>query len=213
MSESQWSWEEWIEQLAEDSGEKVDLRDLAEETAKVERPRLYEWYMGGDDPNDIIASTLLRYEDDIWIWLDPDDRSGEEWYAETILSNTQFFQTFTTAIADLRHLNKLVVKEESALKVLKQQIYVSAITCLETYLSDAFINTVLSDRAYIKQFLISFKSDAQKLSVKEIFDFVDQAEQQAKTRMLNVMYHNIALVQTMYQNTLAISLISSNPEL
>ncbi len=86
---------------------------------------------------------------------------------------------------------------------MRRHIYVAVIACLETYLSDAFINTVLSNKAYLSSFFTSFKDfKDQKFSMNDLLDFADKAEEIAKKAMLEVIYHNLPKVSKMYEATL-----------
>ncbi|MEA5499471.1 hypothetical protein VB834_11250 [Limnoraphis robusta Tam1] len=124
---------------------------------------------------------------------------------EAILSNTEFYRTFLGEIVNLRTLNNLNISDNQVKITLKKQIYVGAITCLETYLSDAFINTVLSSKEYIKSFFSSFKDfESQKFAMNELLDFAEQAEDIAKKNMLEVLYHNLPKVSNMYKATLGV---------
>ncbi|WP_445244924.1 HEPN domain-containing protein [Microcoleus sp. OTE_8_concoct_300] len=122
---------------------------------------------------------------------------------EAILSNTDFYLTFLDEIASLRVLNKLTVPDPKAKKTLSRNLYVGVIACLETYLSDAFINTVLSNENYLKSFFISFKDfKEQKLGMNELLDYASKAKEIAKKEMLEVIYHNLPKVSKMYEGTL-----------
>jgi|GEM_PF-945559 len=124
---------------------------------------------------------------------------------EAILSNTTFYRTFSDEIASLRVLNKLSVTDPKAKKTLRRHIYVGVIACLETYLSDAFINTVLSNKEYVSSFFTSFKDfKEQKLGMNELLDVANKAEEIAKKAMLEVLYHNLPKVSKMYEATLNI---------
>ncbi|NEO74727.1 HEPN domain-containing protein, partial [Moorena sp. SIO3H5] len=124
---------------------------------------------------------------------------------EAILSNTTFHLTFLDEIENLRILNKLSVTNTKAKKTLKRHLYVGAIACLETYLSDAFINTVLSNQNYLNSFFTSFKDfKDQKLGMNEVLDIANKAEEIAKKAMLKVIYHNLPKVSKMYEGTLNI---------
>lgn len=80
------------------------------------------------------------------------------------------------------------------------------IACVETYLSDAFINTVLSNQDYLRSFFTSFKDfKEQKLGVNELLEFAGKAEEIAKKAMLEVIYHNLPKVSKMYEGTLNIT--------
>ena len=98
-------------------------------------------------------------------------------------------------INSLKILNRINVVDQNAHKILKRQIYVSIVTCLETYLSDAFINTTLSNEIYIKSFFSSFKDfKDQKFSLNEIFNYIGKSEEIARTAMLEIIYHNLPKV-------------------
>jgi hypothetical protein len=122
---------------------------------------------------------------------------------EAILSNTDFYITFRDEIASLRVLNKLSLPDPKAKKTLSRNLYVGVIGCLETYLSDAFINTVLSNENFLKSFFISFKDfKEQKLGMNELLDYASKAKEIAKKEMLEVIYHNLPKVSKMYEGTL-----------
>ena len=124
---------------------------------------------------------------------------------EAILSNTNFSLTFRDEIASLRVLNKLSGLDQKAKKTLSRNLYVGVIACLETYLSDAFINTVLSKKDYLSSFFTSFKDfREQKVSMNELPDLASKQEEIAKKAMLEVIYHNLPKVSKMYEGTLNI---------
>ncbi|MEC4988441.1 MAG: hypothetical protein SAJ37_06795 [Oscillatoria sp. PMC 1068.18] len=136
----------------------------------------------------------------------PHEDYVDEDQLDAILSNTEFYHTFSNEISSLRKLNSLSTGDFNAQRTLKRQIFISAVTCLETYLSDAFINTVLSNQTYLKSFFSSFKDFRdRRLGMNELFSYVDQAEEIAKKAMLEVIYHNLPKVSNMYKSTFDIS--------
>jgi hypothetical protein len=141
--------------------------------------------------------------------FDPPDEyedSIDQERLNAILSNTEFYHTFSSGISSLRVLNKSEQSDPNARKILKRQICINVITCLETYLSDAFVNTVLSNKKYLRLFFATFKDfKDRKLSMNELFDYADKAEEKAKEAMLEVIYHNLPKVSKMYEATLGIS--------
>ncbi|MBD2386795.1 hypothetical protein [Cylindrospermum sp. FACHB-282] len=205
MIEQELTWDEWVEELTMASGGKIDYCYLDEDYAKVQHPELYEYYQMGYDVNDLVSEKLMSYEGgDVEIWLDPDEPDDNQ--LDAILSNTEFYHTFSEEIKSLRVLNSILISGDKTQKSLKRQIYIGAITCLETYLSDAFINTVLSDQEYIKSFFYSFKDfKKQKLGMNELFNYLDKAEEIAKKTMLEIIYHNLPKVSEMYKAILNIS--------
>lgn len=206
MIEQELTWDEWVEELAMASGGEIDYFYLSEDNAKIEHPELYEYYQMGYDVNDLVSERLMSYEGgDVIIWLDPDEPDDNQ--LDAILSNTEFYQTFSEEIQSLRVLNKTVIPDDKAQKSLKRQIYIGTITCLETYLSDAFINTVLSNREYLNSFFSTFKDfKKQQISMSDLFINLDKAEEIAKEAMSSkVSYHDLPKVREMYKATLNIS--------
>lgn len=140
-----------------------------------------------------------------WQTDEIEEDSPDKDQLEAILSNTAFYRTFLDEIASLRVLNKLSVPDQKAKRTLRRHIYVGVIACLETYLSDAFINTVLSNKDYLSSFFTSFKDfKEQKLGMNELLDVASKAEEIAKKAMLEVLYHNLPKVSKMYEATLNI---------
>ena len=157
------------------------------------------------DPPQINGGEMVE-DFDIWLTTLDDDYDPYEDQLDAILSNTRFYHTFSDEIASLRVLNSLVINDLNARRMLRKQIYVGTITCLETYLSDAFINTVLSRESYLKSFFASFQDfKEKKLGMNDLLKFAEQAEDIAKNAMLEVIYHNLAKVKKMYELTLTIS--------
>ena len=205
------TWDEWTEDLLAVSGGEIDHTGISEETAERKYPCLYGYYEAGEDPDIYIDENRMVYKDEgdyIEIWTDPDepDDYDDEEELEAILSNTEFYQTFSSEISNLKVLNNIVDINQNALNTLKKQIFVSAITCLETYLSDAFINTVLSDKEYIKSFFSSYQDfENHNITMNTLFTTVEKAEEIAKGKMSEILYHNISKVSKIYNATLNIS--------
>ena len=169
---------------------------------------VWEYPIGSIESTDVEVKggELLEDFDDIWSTSLDEDYDPYEDQLDAILSNTEFYRTFSDEIASLRVLNSLAIDDLNAQKMLKRQIHIGTIACLETYLSDAFINTVLSRKSYLRSFFASFKDfKEQKLGMNELLERADQAEEIAKKAMLGVIYHNLAKVKKMYESTLSIS--------
>jgi RiboL-PSP-HEPN len=76
------------------------------------------------------------------------------------------------------------------------------ITCLETYLSSAYINTVLSKPKYTKKFYETFLDfQKEKITLSQLFDLKDKVEEIAKKAMYKVIYHNLEKVKPMFKDT------------
>jgi len=124
---------------------------------------------------------------------------------DAILGNTEFYNTFKQEINNLRDLNNVSFSKTVLEKTLRQLIYVGAITSLETYLSDAFINTILSNERYLQNFVETFDDfKKEKIVLSNIFKEHDKIIEKAKKSMLDVLYHNLAKVSNMYKDALNI---------
>jgi hypothetical protein len=162
---------------------------------------IWEYPVGAINHTDVEVEggELLQDFDDYQL---PHEDYLDEDQLDAILSNTEFYHTFSNEISSLRVLNSLNIADSNAQKTLKRQIFVSAVTCLETYLSDAFINTVLSNQIYLKSFFSSFKDfKGRKIGMDELFSYFDKAEEIAKKAMLEVIFHNLPKVSNMYRST------------
>ena len=84
-------------------------------------------------------------------------------------------------------------------------LYVNVITGLETYLSDAFINTVMNNKLFLRKFVENNPElKDEKISISDIFNQMDNLEKKIKKYLLDLMWHNIAKIKPMYKKTLGI---------
>jgi hypothetical protein len=132
------------------------------------------------------------------------DYAESEDYADAVISNINYFQTFSDEIAGLRLLNTTPIPDDKALKILQRQIYVSAITCLETFLSDALINNVLLNQDLLKSFFAHYDFKDKKINMNRLYDYAQKVEEIAKTEMLEVRYHNLYKVNAIYKAVLKV---------
>ncbi len=138
--------------------------------------------------------------------VDEDIKQYYEEQYEIIKSNTGFFDTFKREIENIKTLNNSTVSDSGVDKTLRKQLFVSVITIMETYLSDAFINTTLSKDDYLKTFVKTFKDfDGDSIRLRDYFDYSVKIKEISKKGMLDVIYHNIPKVSGMYKDTLEIN--------
>ncbi len=130
----------------------------------------------------------------------------EEQY-EAISSNTLSFETFKTEISNLKELNKINIENPSVDKTLRRQIFIGVIASMETYLSDAFINTTLRHEKFIKKFVETFHDFRDRpIKLNDLFSYHEKIESICKTAMLEIIYHNLPKIKGMYKDTLNIDL-------
>lgn len=128
--------------------------------------------------------------------------SYEEYDDETIeyVRSSDPFLTFLSGIETIKELATLSVPnqlEQSLFKLL----YVNTIAAMETYLSDRFIASILSDKLAFRKYVESepaFK-DA-KIRIGEIFIEMEQLEERVKTHLKELIWHKLHIAKVMYKS-------------
>lgn len=122
--------------------------------------------------------------------------------------NDNYFIVFSENIKNVRELNTLSdLTKNNVREHLKNMLYANVITSLETYLSDAFINTVKSNKIFLRQFVETFDNfRREKFELQELFNYYDNINEKATKAMLDVIYHDLPKVKGMYADTLNVNL-------
>lgn len=98
--------------------------------------------------------------------------------------------------------NSQVINKEYLINML----YANTITLLESYLSDTFIQTVLSNNAHIRKFVETFHDyKKETLKMTDIYTNYESLNAKVTKSMMDVIYHNIDKVKGMYKDTLEVS--------
>lgn len=130
----------------------------------------------------------------------------EEQY-DAVSNNTMFFETFKSEIDNLKELNKINLEPLSTDKTLRRQLYAGIIASMETYLSDAFINTTLNSEIFFKKYVETFKDfKNQSLTIDKFYELQQNLRKICKKSMLDVIYHNLGKVKGMCKDTLNVDL-------
>lgn len=121
-------------------------------------------------------------------------------------SNTNCAETFEN---DIRGLRSLAKQEPPQIARIRQaflrMLYSSAITALETYLSDAFYQRVINDDALIERLMLTtpeFKD--KKYSLSEMVAWKKKTNEMVGEYLFNIVWHNLAKVQCMYGDVLGV---------
>ena len=121
-----------------------------------------------------------------------------------ILSDNEYFQSFSNSIDNIKEILEANV-DGAAQTHLFGLLYVSVITAIETYLSDAFINTVLKDNQHLRSFVENNPEFLKKtFSLSEIFSRHENIKDEVKEYLLSQLWHNIAKIKPMYETTLGV---------
>lgn len=124
---------------------------------------------------------------------------------KAILSNANYFKTFSDELSKLKQLNNFAISDSDIRRTLQGQIYIGAITCMETYLSDAFINTVLSNEEFLISFFTNYDFAEKKIEKKELYKPENQFENLARREMLKIIYHNLKMACAIYRDVLNVA--------
>lgn len=140
----------------------------------------------------------------------PHESDYDESLLEVIGQNQDFFQTFLGSISNIKSLLDLDLGE-----LLNQNLYrllfVNVISTLETYLADAFLNTVLPNDTLLRNF-VEKNPDFHKrsLTLDRIFARMDALRDEVKGYLLDIRYHNLAKVGEMYKAALEVEFLPTS---
>ena len=129
----------------------------------------------------------------------------DDYYYDVISSNTTAHENLISAQSNTRELLKQKL-EGSVNRLLLQLLFVNTVTALETFLSDVFINAVLSDRDLLKKFVSSNPDFSdRKFCLSDIFDRYDNIEKDVRTYLVDLIWHNLPKVKEMYNSVFGIA--------
>ena len=161
---------------------------------------------------DLIDSLVDDMNSECLVWAPTErlDDYDDDFIAD-IAAISDYHANFLEGLSDIRRLAETPVDDETA-QCLFRLLYVNVVTVLETYLSDAFTNTVLNDSALLRKFIETtpdFKK--QKLSLSDVFNAIDELDDTAKEYLREIVWHNIRRVKPMYRDVLNVEFPDSRP--
>lgn len=125
---------------------------------------------------------------------------------EAILEDSEYYKKYKFSSENTRKLIHLDEIENNLKILINKQVYISIITNMETFLSEAFITIIFSDEKYIKNFVSSFPNyQDEKIKLSEIFIKMDTIRSRIRNSLLDIIYHNLPVVKNMYQSTFEIT--------
>jgi uncharacterized protein (UPF0332 family) len=197
-----------------------NFEDPAERTPYETREGGYIWIWGGpyeaQDELDAEFGGLIHDEvieelsnelDAIcWVWA-PTEKPGDydEYLVDDIAKITEFYHNFSSGILDIEGLLQTEVSGPVE-NCFYRLLFVNVITAMETYLSDAFINSVIPEAQLIRRFVeYSPEFKSEKLSMSKVYKAAEEIEQRAKSHLADVVWHNLSRVKSMYRNVLGVA--------
>lgn len=196
------------------------FEDPAERTPYESREGGFIWIWGGPYdareelesefsgvvPDDLIEELADKLSSDCPEWAPTPSREDyDDYLVEDIALITEYYNNFSAAILDIESLLKTAV-EGSVANCFYRLLFVNVVTALETYLSNAFINTVVPNPALMRRFIETTPEfQSEKVALSDIFKAIEEVEQKAKSYLADVVWHNLQRVKPMYQETLGIA--------
>ncbi|QRQ59798.1 hypothetical protein [Sphingobacterium multivorum] len=134
------------------------------------------------------------------------DAEPYEYEFEAITETSKLLDNFEKEIVNLRRLNNLDLGNKDLEVILRRQVYIAAITTMETFLSETFVKVVTNSELFMEKFVRShpaFKD--RKFTLDQIYDKYNSIGDIAKKTMLETIYHDLVKVRMMYSTTLDIT--------
>jgi hypothetical protein len=137
------------------------------------------------------------------------ENAGQElsdYLVESVVTNTEFYQNFVIGIENINRLAKQKFHDDDLRQTFLRMLFANTITLMETYLSDAFTNTVLKDKILVQALVENTPYFVEmKMSVANLFQRAKKIEKEVVEYLQeNVVYHNIWKVRAMYDSVLGI---------
>ena len=196
-----------------------NYEDPAEHTPFESKEGGYIYIWGGPyDAREELESVFSGYvrREALDVLISELDSKGPEWsgtvssesyddyFYSVIYDNYEFTETLKDNLNSIKRLLSVDLPPELE-QHLRKMIFVNIITVLETFLSDAFISTILKDKELLKDFVrLNPDFSNRKFTLNEIFERIDNIEKDVKTYLMELIWHNLAKVQKMYHSVLHI---------
>lgn len=181
---------------------------------------LYQW--GGPyDAREILHDRFGRdaEEDLIDEVADELERISSEWAKIPTLEDLdpldispKFLSRFESSMDSIRvELRQTSVDDSNPFKC--SLFFAYTITCLEAYLSDAFLTSIKNPR-YFRAFIETDPElKNEKLTVSEIYKKMESLQGDAIKRIHSIVFHRLEVVRRMYKDTLGIDFPAGMREL
>ena len=154
---------------------------------------------------EVIEAVAQDLETQCFEWSGiPEPEAYEHRFLDLILSDKDHYSSVESSIESVQQLIQAPVEGEAS-QHLRQLLFVSCITAMESYLFDVFVHAVMTDEKFLKRYVKTNKDfKKEKLPLSEIFDAHAEIKNKAKLHLLGKVWHNLAWVKEMYKQTLGI---------
>jgi len=127
-------------------------------------------------------------------------------------SGSDYYKVFYLNLQNIKKmLKKSGFKKTKLEQPFSRMLYVAAITALETYLSDAFYQSVINSNERLnKLFTTDPEYCTKKYSIHDAIAWADKHKENATKHIQEIVWHNIPRVSHLYQNVLSVKIPLDN---
>jgi len=156
-------------------------------------------------PEEVIEELVEELETHSHQWSGkPSADDFDDYYFSVIASNTEFYKTLLENLDNIEALLNIDLDSKLQQPFLRL-LYANVVTGLETFLSDAFINTVIGNLALLRKFVETNPDfEKRKLTLSEIFTRMHDLEKEISNYLLDLIWYNLEKIKPMYKTTLDI---------
>lgn len=134
----------------------------------------------------------------------PGQEDFDDYLIAAIANFSEYLSNFQNIIIDIDELLKTQV-HCSVSNCFHRLLYVNVITAMETYLSDAFINTVMNDDRLLRRFIEATPEfQKEKIPLSDVFRTMERIKSKAQNYLANMVWHRLDQVKELYSHTLEV---------
>jgi len=149
----------------------------------------------------------LNNESSIWTGR-PDREDYSKYYYDNISVNTAYHGNLINNLDSIHKLIEVNILPNEK-ELLNKILFVNVITSLESFLAEAFIQTVVENEQLLRVFIETNPDFAERnISLNEIFNRVDGIKIEVRDYLLDFVWHNLAKVKKMYEDTFGTKIIT-----
>lgn len=134
----------------------------------------------------------------------PRQEGFDDYLIAAIANLSEYLSNFQNIIIDIDKLLETQV-HCSVSTCFHRLLYVNVITAMETYLSDAFINTVMNDDRLLRRFIETtpeFQKD--KIPLSDVFRTMEGIRDKTQNYLAKIVWHRLDKVKELYSHTLEV---------
>jgi hypothetical protein len=170
------------------------------------REQLEEQFQG-IVPDEVIEELLDKLHGECVDWAPvpgPDDYDIELY--EAVRENDKASATLEDALSAISSLLALSIAGPEV-NVHRRLLFANVIATIETFLSDTFINRVMGDDILLQRYLDTEKAfQERKFPMKDALRMVSEIKAVATKELIEMVWHNIGKVNTLYADVLLVDL-------